>query len=222
MKVKAVSCPSCGASWGVDKDKTQVFCPYCGTKIVLQNEDGNKSKRTKKIVLAICAMIVLATITVGVWLFVDISGRKASDEASVSEVETLSVAINTYIQNEICPGENLPLMFEYQNAILEKITYEIHSVDMEKGTMEVEFTYIDVLALADSITDLNIKEDDYYAACLEKISSRDYKTITERVGVGYESSGEGYTLIQSEDLTNVISGGMLDFYLGALEEMGHE
>ena len=100
MKVKAVSCPSCGASWGVDKDKTQVFCPYCGTKIVLQNEDGNKSKRTKKIVLAICAMIVLATITVGVWLFVDISGRKASDEASVSEVETLSVAINTYIQNE--------------------------------------------------------------------------------------------------------------------------
>jgi hypothetical protein len=88
--------------------------------------------------------------------------------------------------------------------------------------MDVTFTYIDVLQLADSITDPNIAEEDYYAACLEKISSGDYKTITELVNVGFESSEEGYTLIQSEELTNVLSGGVLDYYLELLEEMGHE
>ena len=149
-------------------------------------------------------------------------GCNTPGKDSASETEALSATIDTYLQNEIYTGEDLPLMMEYQNALLEKITYEIQSIDLENRTMDVTFTYIDVLQLADSIIDPNIAEEDYYAACLEKISSGDYKTITELVNVGFESSEEGYTLIQSEELTNVLSGGVLDYYLVLLEEMGHE
>lgn len=139
-----------------------------------------------------------------------------------SKTEALSAAIDSYLQNEIYTGEDLPLMMEYQNALIEKITYEIQSIDLETRTMDVTFTYIDVLQLADSITDPNIAEEEYYAACIDKISSGDYKTITEVVNVGFESLDEGYALIQSEELTNVLSGGILDYYLELLEEMGHE
>lgn len=149
-------------------------------------------------------------------------GCNTPGKDSASETEALSATINSYLQNEIYTGEDLPLMMEYQNALLEKITYEIQSIDLENRTMDVTFTYIDVLQLADSITDPNIAEEDYYAACIDKISSGDYKTITEVVNVGFESSEAGYILIQSEELTNVLSGGVLDYYLELLEEMGHE
>lgn len=141
---------------------------------------------------------------------------------TVDETAALSAAVDSYLQTECYTGEDLPLLMEYQNAILGKISYEIQSVDMKKNAMDVEFSYIDVLSLADSITDSNISEDEYYAACLEKINSNDYNTITEVIRVGFESAEAGYVLIQSDELTNVLSGGVLNYYLELLEEMGHE
>ena len=147
-------------------------------------------------------------------------GCNAKKEAS--EADLLSAAIDSYIQEEIFTGESLPLMLEYQNAILGKITYEIQSYNMRNGTMDVEFTYIDVLNLADSISNPNIQEKDYYAACLEKLNSGDYKTITEVILVEFESLEDAYVLAQSEELTNMLSGGVLDYYLELLEEMEHD
>ena len=145
-----------------------------------------------------------------------------STKKEASDADLLSATIDSYIQDAIIAGESLPLMLEYQNAILGKITYEIQSCNMRKGTMDVEFTYIDVLNLADSISDPNIQEEEYYAACLEKIKSGDYTTITEVILVEFESLGEAYALVQSEELTNILSGGVLDYYLELLEEMEHE
>ena len=144
-------------------------------------------------------------------------GCKADDPTPA-----LAAAVDAYIQNEVYDGESLPLMLEYQNAILSEITYEIQSYDMKKGTMEVNFTYIDVLNLADSITDQNLSEEDYYAACIEKIRAENYSTISEVVCVYFEASEEGYTLTQSDELANVLSGGVLDYYLELMEEMGYE
>ena len=90
-------------------------------------------------------------------------GCNAKKEAS--EADLLSAAIDSYIQEEIFTGESLPLMLEYQNAILGKITYEIQSYNMRNGTMDVEFTYIDVLNLADSISNPNIQEKDVMIRC---------------------------------------------------------
>ena len=182
--------------------------------------------RIKRISTFILCIVLLAGISS---LFVACRKDNGTESPSIGveekehfETETLFATINSYLQNEIYTGEDLPLMMEYQNALLKKITYEIQSVDLDHRTMDVAFTYIDVLQLADSITDPNIAEEDYYAACVDKISSSDYQTITEVVTVGFELAEEDYILIQSEELTNVLSGGVLDYYLELLEEMGHE
>lgn len=157
---------------------------------------------------------LLALMLITLMLF---CGCKADDPTPA-----LAAAVDAYIQDEVYDGESLPLMLEYQNTILSEITYEIQSYDMKKGTMEVNFTYIDVLNLADSITDQNLSEEDYYAACIEKIRAENYSTISEVVCVYFEASEEGYTLTQSNELANVLSGGVLDYYLELMEEMGYE
>lgn len=157
---------------------------------------------------------LLALMLITLMLF---CGCKADDPTPA-----LAAAVDAYIQDEVYDGESLPLMLEYQNAILSEITYEIQSYDMKKGTMEVNFTYIDVLNLADSITDQNLSEEDYYAACIEKIRAENYSTISEVVCVYFEASEDGYTLTQSDELANVLSGGVLDYYLELMEEMGYE
>ena len=39
MKLISVKCPECGAGLNVEEDRKQVFCMYCGTKILLHNEN---------------------------------------------------------------------------------------------------------------------------------------------------------------------------------------
>ena len=37
--VKSVTCPSCGANLPVEEGRNQVFCSYCGTKVLITNEN---------------------------------------------------------------------------------------------------------------------------------------------------------------------------------------
>ena len=145
----------------------------------------------------------------------------ADERTSVSDAELLSEAIDSYIENEISGSESVPLMVEYHNSILTAITYEIQSYDLSKGTMNVEFTYIDVLRLADSVTAPNISEAEYYSVCIEKIHSQEYETVTEVIPITFETDENGYSIIGSDLLTNVLSGGVLNYYLELLEEIGN-
>ena len=147
----------------------------------------------------------------------------AADEgASVSDAELLSEAIDSYIENEISRSESVPLMVEYQNSILTSITYAIQSYDLSKETMDVEFTYIDVLQLADSVTDPNISEEEYYGICIDKIHSQEYETTTEVISVVFEACEGGYSIIGNDSLTNVLSGGVLNYYVALLEEVSND
>jgi hypothetical protein len=115
-------------------------------------------------------------------------------------------------------------MQQYQNAILNAITYRILSCDAvseSNGTMNVEFTYIDVLAMADSVSDVCFAEDEYYQACLEIIQQQECRMITEKVEIAYEVSAEGYCIVRSDPLINVLSGGVLNYYKELLEEIDH-
>lgn len=134
----------------------------------------------------------------------------------------LAAAIDAYIQNEISAGESLPLMQRVQNDILKEITYTIQEFNVTEGTMTVEFTYVDVLELADSITDTNITEEEYYRYCIERLSSGQQKMITESIQVSFEPSEMGYSIIGSEPLTNVLTGGVLYYYMELLEGIGYE
>ena len=39
VKFTAVKCPECGANLEVEEGRTQMFCSYCGTKIIMTNEN---------------------------------------------------------------------------------------------------------------------------------------------------------------------------------------
>lgn len=151
-----------------------------------------------------------------------LSGCKTEEKLPEPKTDDLEKAIDSYIQNEIYVGESVPLMQQYQNAILGTITYKIescHVVSKTNGTMDVEFTYIDVLNLADSVSDPSITEDGYYSACLELIQKGEFRTITEVIQIAYESSADGYTIVTSDQLINVLSGGMLNYYMEILEDI---
>ena len=48
MKMKSIVCPGCGVPSFVDTEKgTIVFCPYCGTKIML-NDSSLEADRTDR------------------------------------------------------------------------------------------------------------------------------------------------------------------------------
>ena len=45
MKIASIKCPDCGATLDVDEDREQVFCSYCGAKIMLQNENEHIERK---------------------------------------------------------------------------------------------------------------------------------------------------------------------------------
>lgn len=45
MKIISLKCPECSASLSVEEDRDQLFCQYCGAKIVLQNENERIYRR---------------------------------------------------------------------------------------------------------------------------------------------------------------------------------
>lgn len=39
IKFTSVKCPECGASLPIEEGRKQVFCSYCGTKVMVTNEN---------------------------------------------------------------------------------------------------------------------------------------------------------------------------------------
>ena len=39
IKVNSIKCPACGADLTYEESRTQLFCSYCGTKVVITNEN---------------------------------------------------------------------------------------------------------------------------------------------------------------------------------------
>ena len=40
MKLISMICPHCGAQLSIDMDRRQAFCQYCGTKLLLDDENS--------------------------------------------------------------------------------------------------------------------------------------------------------------------------------------
>lgn len=39
VKLISVKCPECGAALDIEEDRKEAFCSYCGTKVLLYNEN---------------------------------------------------------------------------------------------------------------------------------------------------------------------------------------
>ena len=136
-------------------------------------------------------------------------------------VEGLTEAIDNHIQAEITSGENLPLMVQYNNELLGCIRFRILDFNLSDKAVIVEFTYVDALKLADSFTDPNLTQDGFYSGSIEALWAGKFSTITEKITVNFEATGSGYVIVNSEALVNVLSGGVLYYYMELLEDAGY-
>lgn len=39
IKLVSINCPECGATLNIEENRTQAFCTYCGTKVLINNEN---------------------------------------------------------------------------------------------------------------------------------------------------------------------------------------
>ena len=39
IKITSVKCPDCGSTLPIEEGRTQVFCSYCGAKVIITNEN---------------------------------------------------------------------------------------------------------------------------------------------------------------------------------------
>ena len=44
VKLIYVKCPECGAALDIEEDRKEAFCSYCGTKVLLYNENEYTDK----------------------------------------------------------------------------------------------------------------------------------------------------------------------------------
>ena len=49
MSTKILKCKNCGATMEVDDDKSIVFCPYCGSKELIEDKDPIPVKMMKEV-----------------------------------------------------------------------------------------------------------------------------------------------------------------------------
>lgn len=50
MKMQSAKCPGCGVPFFVDAEKgTAVFCPYCGTKIVMNDSTVGNNRTDRNV-----------------------------------------------------------------------------------------------------------------------------------------------------------------------------
>lgn len=49
MATKTLKCKNCGATMEVDKDNNIAFCPYCGSKELIEDKDPAPVKMIKEI-----------------------------------------------------------------------------------------------------------------------------------------------------------------------------
>lgn len=136
-------------------------------------------------------------------------------------VDALSAAISAYIEDEQVLGDSLPLMVRYNNALLDSVTFRILDYDIAERNATVKFTYVDALKLADSFKDPDISQDDYYAQSIDRIQSGDCAMVSQSITILFEETVDGYVIQTSDDLVNVLSGGVLYYYLELLEDAGY-
>ena len=136
-------------------------------------------------------------------------------------VEGLTEAIDNHIQAEITAGEHLPLMVQYNNELLGCIRFRILDFNLSDKAVIVEFTYVDALKLADSFTDPNLTQDGFYSGSIEALQTGKVSTVTEKITVNFQDTGSGYVIVNSEALVNVLSGGVLYYYMELLEDAGY-
>lgn len=167
-----------------------------------------RSKKHRK--WPIILILILAVVAVGF-----IVGSSFVHKASFED------ALEEKVTSDIIRGEDVPAHIEYSNAVYESISFNVRTNDYKSGMAEVEFTYVDVLALADGSEAEIESQESFYTYCVEQINSGVAPTNTEVIQVSYaileEDGGKRYVIEDTPELANVLTGGAFSVFQSMLE-----
>lgn len=227
IPVDKVYCPRCGKrrprAWKCQKcgqltTNEGVACPVCGGKlseiISTPTEKPKVNKRGGVFILlaAVLAMAAIIALCIGL-----------GKNDKTTKQDALSNAIQEKINEEMIEGDGLPTNFQYVNAMLSAISFEVKSNSERKSSAQVEFTYIDAVALAESFGEEISDPEIFYLYCIEMINSQNAPTITEQIRINYTVSDTNntkqYYIEDSLELSDVLTGGMASKYKKMIEEV---
>lgn len=127
------------------------------------------------------------------------------------------IAVSNKILSEMIQGEELPLAYQYNNAVLNAIDFQLLDTDKSTDTATVRFTYVDVLSLADKYVGNMNDPSLFYKHCIDQIISGSAPTLTRTISVPFAvfESGEAKQLIalDSVDFADVLTGGVASEYV---------
>ncbi len=158
--------------------------------------------------IASCLIVSIIFGIVGMFWF--------SKDNTSSKYNICEEALYAKISDEIIPGDNLPLTYQYSNAILNAIKFEVLEINEPTNTITVRFTYVDAISLADSYTG-SLEQDVYYNYCIDRIISGTAPTCTEAIEVHYivsmSNGSENISIQDNIDLADVMTGGIASIYM---------
>ena len=190
--------------FGIYPRKTVVKVPE-----VSEPEYGSSKRSGRCILTAASLLAVLAVLSLALYFWLD--------------RHDFSDAISARITDEVVHGDNLPLEHQYSNAILETIVYRIESKNIINNTATVNFRYVDVIALADSIGNRAVDWDTYYKLCIEAMRSGTAPLAQKTIKLNFEERGTGKSrklcVVDSYELSDIISGGTVSAFADAVGEI---
>ena len=126
------------------------------------------------------------------------------------------IAISEKITSEMIQGKELPLAYQYNNAVLNAIDFQLLDTDKSMNIATVRFTYVDVLSLADRYVGNMDDPGLFYTDCIDQIMSGSAPTSTKTISVSFavfESGGpKKLVVLDSADLADVLTGGVASEY----------
>ena len=225
-----IYCPRCGARrpkvWRCSKcgfltTKEGTVCPTCGgrlTEIVSTTTEKPKVNKRGGVFILLAAVLAMAAIILLCF------GPGKNNKTT--KLEALNNAIQEKINEEMIEGDGLPANLQYVNAMLNAITFEVKSNSERKSSAQVEFTYVDALALAESFGGEKVTSDTYFAYCVEQINGGTAAMGTKKIAVEYEviesDTNVEYNIIVNEELIDILCGGAYFYYLDMLEEVAFQ
>lgn len=189
------------------------YCGNCGVRMnrTLYALEWLFSKKGLPVLLGVLAVVIVAA---GMLLWTNREPEKHS---------ALEAAITEKIQNEIVPGEDVPIAYAYSNAVLEAITFTVEKDNVKEGIATVTFTYVDTIAMADSYGTRQIDPAVYYQECIDAILGGTAPTVTETIEITYTvlvtEGSEEYAIEDSLALADVMTGGAASAYLELIGEV---
>ena len=154
--------------------------------------------------VACCAVLIV--------LFIVTLTNITSGKSNIYET-----AIEKKINGAVIQGVDLPLSYQYNNAVLKAIEFELLEFDKSVNSATVNFSYVDVLALADTYTESLNDVDAFYRHCIDRITNGMAPMLSKTISVRYiESKYEGPSrciVIDSLELADIMTGGVASAYI---------